>query len=97
MMLVFVTLSTDVSRSVIMNLIIEGANCLGCIWCDLFEMCCYDERGRGTFLVKRNAKCNAYSIDVDNFLAWGPQGQSIRGLGRGNGLPIRRETFTQPK
>ena len=45
-------LSTDVNSDVIINLIIEGANCFGCIWCDLFEMCCYDERGRGTFFGK---------------------------------------------
>ena len=56
MMLVFVTLSTDVSRSVIMNLIIEGANCVGCIWCDLVEMCCYDKRVIVYLFVKRKAE-----------------------------------------
>ena len=35
---VFVNLSTDVNSDVIINLIIEGANGFGCIWCDLCEM-----------------------------------------------------------
>ena len=58
MMLVFVTLSTDVNSSVMVELIFEGANCVGCIWCDLFEMCCYDSGIVGHFLLKRKAKCN---------------------------------------
>ena len=58
MMLVFVTLSTDVSRSVIINMIIVGANCVSCIRCDLVLMCCYDSGIVGHFLVKRKAKCN---------------------------------------
>ena len=40
----FVTLSADVNSSVIINLIIEGADCVWCIWCDLVEMCRYDAR-----------------------------------------------------
>ena len=56
----FVTLSTDVNSDVIINLIIEGAACLGCIWCDLVEMCCYDARAIVYLFVKRKAKCNEY-------------------------------------
>ena len=59
LMLVFVTLSTDVYSSVMVELIIEGANGVGCIWCDLFLMGCYDSGIVGHFLVKRKAKCNA--------------------------------------
>ena len=53
---VFVNLSTDVNSDVIINLIIEGANCFGCIWCDLFEMCCYDKRVIVYLFVKRKAE-----------------------------------------
>ena len=75
MMLVFVTLSTDVSRSVIMNLIIEGANCVGCIWCDLVDMCCYDKRVIVHLFVKRKAFILACWMTWWENDAWGPQGQ----------------------
>ena len=42
------------------NLIVEGANCVWCIWCDLVEMCCYDARAIVYLFVKRKAKCNEY-------------------------------------
>ena len=55
LMLVFVTLSTDVNSSVMVELIIDGANCVGCIWCDLFQMSCYDKRVIVYLFVKRKA------------------------------------------
>ena len=44
LMIVFVNLSAHVNSSVVINIIIEGADCVGCIWCDLAEMCRYDAR-----------------------------------------------------
>jgi hypothetical protein len=55
-MLVFVTLSADVNSSVAIDMIIEEADYVGRIWCDLAEMCRYDARVIVHLFVKREAK-----------------------------------------
>ena len=57
-MLVFVNLSADVTRSVVINMIIEGADYVVSLWCDLDEICRYDARVIVYSFVKRKAKCN---------------------------------------
>ena len=73
------TLSADVNSSVVIDMIIAGANNVGCIWCDLVEMCRYDERVIVYLLVKRNAKVLLFRMTTSENAVWGPQGQG--GLG----------------
>ena len=92
-------LSADVNSSVVMDMIIEGANNVGCIWCYLVEMCRYDTRVIVYLLVKRNAKVLLFRMTTGETGGWGPQGQGglgTRGLGTRNGLPLRRDAFTCP-
>ena len=79
LMIVFVNLSAHVNSSVVINIIIEGADCVGCIWCDLAEMCRYDARVIVYLLAKRNAKVLLFRMTTSKNAVWGPQGQS--GLG----------------
>ena len=106
MMLVLVTLSTDVSRSVIINMIIVGANCVACIWCALVLMCCYDSGIVGHLLLKRKAKVLVCGMTTCKNYAWGPQGPKLdSGLGDSvkemacqfEGMPSRAQTVREGK
>ena len=74
------TLSADMNSSVVIDIIIEGADYVGCIWCDLVETCRYDARVIVYLLVKRNAKVLLFRMTTLKNAVWGPQGQSA-GLG----------------
>ena len=74
------TLSADVNSSVVMDMIIEGANNVGCIWCDLVEMCRCNKGVIVYLIVKRNVKVLLFRMTTGENGVWGPQGQSA-GLG----------------